>query len=68
MGHVSVRYYRLWWIEEIDDSILAERLKALSEEDLALLTFCVIGGYSQLEVAKRQGGRATILHSGSDIG
>ena len=46
---------RYWWIEEIEDSIMAQRLKLLSDEDIELLTKRVMDGFSQAELAKVYG-------------
>ena len=46
---------RLWWVEEIGDPVLAKRLKALSETDLELLTLYAMDGYTQPEIARKQG-------------
>jgi len=43
---------RLWWVEEIDNSVLAKRLKSLPEADLELLTLYAIEGYSQPDIAE----------------
>ncbi len=42
---------RNWWIEEIDDPVLADKLKQLPEDARELLTLLVYEQYSQSEVA-----------------
>ena len=49
------KHPRLWWVEEIDDPILTERLKALCEMDLELLTLFAFDGYGQAEIAVKLG-------------
>ena len=46
---------RLWWIEEIDNPVLAVLLKALPEADLELLTLYAIDAYSYAEIAAFKG-------------
>ena len=46
---------RYWWVEEIEDSKLAERIKMLSKDDLELLTKSVFDGYNQIELAEIYG-------------
>ena len=46
---------RYWWIEEIENEMLSERVKKLSPEDLELITQNVIEGYSQTDLAKIYG-------------
>jgi len=46
---------RFSWIETIEDSVLASRLKRLRDDDLELLTLFVIEGYNQLEIARLLG-------------
>lgn len=46
---------RFWWLEEIDDSELVQKLKALSEYDLEFITKLVFDGYSQTELAEIYG-------------
>lgn len=43
---------RFWWIDEIDDQRLAEKLRCLSEADKELLALIVFDGYTQVEVAE----------------
>ena len=43
------------WIEAIDNSVLAAKLKALSDDDKELLTLFAFGGFSQAEIAAMQG-------------
>lgn len=44
---------RFAWIEAVDDSGLAGKLKALSVPDRELLTLIAIEGYSQADVARK---------------
>lgn len=43
------------WIETIENQRLAVRLKQLSDDDLELLTFLVLEGHSQRELARKWG-------------
>ena len=43
------------WIEQIDDPVLAERLKHLTEDDLELLTRYVFEDATQKELASQYG-------------
>ena len=43
---------RYWWIEEIDDVELYKRLKALSVNDIELITLYVYEGYTHGEIAQ----------------
>lgn len=42
---------RYGWIEEVDDPLIYKQLQALRKADLELLTFIVVDGFSQTEVA-----------------
>lgn len=44
---------RYAWIETIDNPILSERLKQLQIIDLELLTYVVLEGHSQKELAQK---------------
>lgn len=46
---------RYAWIETVDDPILAVKLKALSLNDLELLTLIVVDVYKQAEIARLRG-------------
>jgi len=46
---------RYGWIESVEDEQLLEKLKRLSQEDLALLTLIAIDGYKQAEIARIRG-------------
>lgn len=48
----SVDKPRYWWVEEIDNPQLAQRIKALSVEDIELLTLYVYEGYTQEDIAQ----------------
>ena len=41
-----------WWIEEITNPLLAQKLKQLSENDLELLTLFVFDGYTLTEIGR----------------
>lgn len=43
---------RYWWIEELDNAELAKKIKSLTKEQIELLTFVVVDGYDQTEIAK----------------
>ena len=43
---------RYWWIEEIEDSNLAQRVKALDFNDIELITLYVYDGYTHDEIAQ----------------
>ena len=42
---------RYWWIEEIDNPVLAKALKKLSQDQIELLSLIVADGYGQAEMA-----------------
>jgi hypothetical protein len=46
---------RYGWLETIENPVLAEKLKRLSMEDIELLTFLIIEGHSQVELAQAKG-------------
>ena len=46
---------RYGWLESIEDPRLYQRLKALSDKHLELITLIAIDGYSQAEVARMWG-------------
>ena len=46
---------RYAWVDSIDGADLSLKLKALSTKDLELLTFLVIEGHDQCELAKKWG-------------
>lgn len=48
---------RFAWVETIDNDNLAKKLKALSREDLELLTMYAIEGYTQVEIADIKSGK-----------
>ena len=57
---LSVDFSTWWndpcdWVEDIDNSFLAEKLKKLSRSDLELLSKYVVVGYSQTELAQQYG-------------
>lgn len=49
---VSGEHSRLWWIEEIDNELLASRVKLLSENDQMLLSMCVVDDLSHVEISE----------------
>lgn len=46
---------RFWWMDEIDDSELAAKLKKLPPNDLELITLLVFEEHTQEEAAKITG-------------
>lgn len=46
---------RYAWVEEVEDEFLYKKLKQLKVEELELVTLLVIDGYTQTEIAKKQG-------------
>ena len=46
---------RFWWIDEIDNPILVQKIKKLSESDLEFITLLVFDGYLQTEMAQFYG-------------
>lgn len=46
---------RYWWIEEIDNPNLVKKIKALSQDDIELITLLAFDGYSKTETAKMLG-------------
>lgn len=51
----SSLYSRLWWIEEIENPMLATFIKSLSRKDIELVTMAYFEGYSQEEIGKKLG-------------
>lgn len=50
-----IGYSRFWWVEEIENPMLAAFVKSLSHEDMELVTMAYFEGYSQDEIGKRLG-------------
>lgn len=46
---------RYAWIESVNDNCLYEKLQALSQEDLELLTLLAVDRYSQADIARLKG-------------
>ena len=46
---------RYWWIEEIDNSHLVKKIKALPQDDIELITLLAFDGYSKTEISKMLG-------------
>ena len=46
---------KYWWVEEIENPKLAERIKILSKDDLELLTKSIVDEYTQTELAEIYG-------------
>ena len=46
---------RFWWIDEIDDAGLAERLKTLTPEEIELVTLYAYEGFTQSEISRMLG-------------
>ena len=42
---------RYWWVEEIDDPELAQKVKKLSEDEIELITLYAFEHYTQVEIA-----------------
>ena len=51
----SPEHSRYWWIEEIENPMLATYIKSLSQEEIELITLYYFEGFSQSEIAKRMG-------------
>lgn len=43
---------RYWWVEEIDDPELAQKIKKLSHEEIELITLYAFEHYTQVEIAE----------------
>ena len=48
----SNEHSRYWWVEEINNPVLAKKIKNLPIDDLELLTLFAIDGFRQAEIAK----------------
>lgn len=48
----SNEHSRYWWVEEINNPVLAKKIKELSIDDLELLTLIIMDGFRQAEIAK----------------
>ena len=46
---------RFWWIDEIDDAGLAEKLKTLTHEEIELITLYAYERFTQAEIGKMLG-------------
>ena len=46
---------RYGWVEQIENRLLLDKLRQLSQKDLELLTLLAIYGYSQSDIARMQG-------------
>lgn len=46
---------RYWWIEELENPYLAIRLKALSKEDIDIITLYAFEGFTQCEISEKFG-------------
>ena len=46
---------RYWWIEELEDEILARKLKSMASEEIEMITLLVFDGYTQLEASQKMG-------------
>ena len=51
----SIGCSRFWWVEEIENPMLAAFVKSLSHEDMELVSMAYFEGYSQDEIGKRVG-------------
>lgn len=49
------RHWETDWVEKVEDVGLYQALKALSEEDIELLTQLIFGGLTQMEIAEKLG-------------
>lgn len=58
----SIHKSRYWWIEELDDSALAEKVKKLPPEHLELITLYAFEGYNICEIAALQGCKKQNIH------
>lgn len=52
---LSTDHSRYWWVEEIDNPILAAYIKSLSKDDIELITMYYFEGYNQNEIAEQIG-------------
>lgn len=43
---------RYWWIEDIEDPVLMQKIKRLTENDLELLTLFAFDGYTLTEIGR----------------
>lgn len=51
----SPTHSRYWWIEEIENPMLAAYIKTLSSKDIELITLFYFEGYTQEEIAEKLG-------------
>ena len=51
----SPDHSRYWWIEEIEDPMLATFIKMLSLKDIELITMFYFEGFTQKEIAEKKG-------------
>ena len=45
---------RYWWVEEIENPALLEKIKKLSDDYLDLITLLIFEGYTQSEIAEKR--------------
>ena len=46
---------RYWWVEEIEDEVLARRVKSMASEEIEMITLLVFDGYTQIEASQKMG-------------
>lgn len=51
----SPDHSRYWWIDELENPALVERVQLLSEDDLDLLTLLVFEGWTCATIARKRG-------------
>ena len=46
---------RYWWIEEIEDEMLARKVRSMASEEIEMITLLVFEGYTQIEASLKMG-------------
>lgn len=46
---------RYWWIAEIEDEVLARKVRSMASEEIEMITLLAFEGYSQTESAQHMG-------------
>ena len=46
---------RYWWIEEIEDEMLARKVRSMASEEIEMITLLVFEGYTQIEASQKMG-------------
>ena len=51
----SGEHSRYWWVEEIEDEMLARKVRSMASEEIEMITLLVFEGYTQIEASQKMG-------------